>query len=71
MNVATTHPSDVTSLLGTAHTKMLWLIEAAEKRGDVAGADAWRIALDAIAHARRTFDEMRSKQDWSMPRVGK
>ncbi len=69
--MAITHPTDVATHLSTAHSQILALIETAEKRGDVAGADAWRIALDAIAHARRTFEEMRGKQDWSMPSTGK
>lgn len=58
------HPSDVSRALLAARVDMEKLIEAAENRGDEGGADAWRLALEAIEHADRTVSEMRSKQDW-------
>lgn len=38
----------------------------AEKRGDVAGADAWRIAFDAVETAMKVGEKSGTQQTWSV-----
>lgn len=40
------------------------LAEQADKRGDIAGADAWRTALLAIEHADDEAKRARERQTW-------
>ncbi len=58
------HPAEVNEHLGLAYQLCDKLIEAAEKRGDQAGADAWLVARNAIDAAEKAMREAREKQTW-------
>jgi len=58
------HPSDLNSALMKARIECERLAEQADKRGDVAGADAWRITLLAIEHADDEAKRARERQTW-------
>jgi hypothetical protein len=59
-----THPAEVNEVLGLAHARCKRLIEDAEKRGDVNGADAWLVALRSIEAAEQAMRGARMKQSW-------
>jgi hypothetical protein len=59
-----THPAEVNEALAKAHARCNELIEAAELRGDQAGADAWLVARNAIEAAEKAMREAREKQTW-------
>ena len=56
------------STAGIALDKALIVVEfcsqAAEERGDIAGHDAWKLALEAIVHAGERFRWARSQQTY-------
>lgn len=56
------HPSAVLANFDRATILVEFLAEDSAKRGDVAGSDAYRVALDAMHHAFRVFGVARSQQ---------
>jgi hypothetical protein len=58
------HPAEVNEHLSLAHALCGRLIEAAEHRGDQAGADAWLVALRSIEDAEKAMRVAREKQTW-------
>jgi len=65
-----THPAEVNEALGLAHARCKRLIEGAEKRGDVIGADAWLVALRSIEAAEQAMRDARLKQTWERKASG-
>lgn len=43
-----------------------WLATLADKRGDVAGADAWRLVVEAIDNAKRIAAMAVAQQTWDV-----
>ncbi len=58
------HPAFGMNHLGMAMASYKRLVEDAEKRGDVAGADAWRVVIDAVEHAEGVAQRAREQQTW-------
>jgi hypothetical protein len=58
------HPAEVNEHLGIAYQLCNKLIDAAEKRGDQVGADAWLVARNAIEAAEKAMRDAREKQTW-------
>lgn len=58
------HPADLNDSLMQARMDCERLIKQADERGDVAGADAWRVALDAIETADDEAKRARKRQTW-------
>ena len=58
------HPAEVNEHLGLAFGLCNKLIEAAEKRGDQKGADAWLAARNSIEAAEKAMRDAREKQTW-------
>ncbi len=58
------HPAYGMNHLGMAMASYVRLAEDADKRGDPAGADAWRIVIDAIEHAENVARKSRERQTW-------
>lgn len=62
---ASLHPANAAEYLVIARHGYEDLAKAADERGDVAGADAWRIAVDAIETALACSDRASRQQTWS------
>lgn len=64
-----THPAEVNEHLALAHAGCRRLIADAERRGDLAGAAAWQLALATIEAAERGMRDAREQQTWGREEV--